>query len=242
MTLLFLFLSAQTMETFPPDDILRFADYLYMQGDYIAALHEYRRYQFLTDSVREDIREREITCLVELQRFDEAIRESSQIGSISKSNFLRGQIYYLAGKYDSSRLFLGMVGTPYREDARKIIGLGYALEFRFQEAGKYIELPSTKPHYRKPLLGALCAVFPGGGHLYCGRHGDAVFSFLVVSGLGLLSYYYHDRGEDIKFGISLGATILFYAGNIYGGINAVRNYNYYQNEQYLQTIRKKIAE
>jgi hypothetical protein len=242
MTLLFLFLSAQTIETFPPDDILRFADYLYLQGDFTAALHEYRRYQFLTDSVREDIPERVITCLVELRRFDEAIRESSEIRSISKSHFFKGQIYYLAGKYDSSRLFLSKVGTPYKEDARKIIGLGYANEFRFLEAEKYIELPATKPHYKKPFLGALCAVFPGGGHLYSGRHGDALFSFLFVSGLGLLSYYYHDRGEDIKFGISLGATILFYAGNIYGGINAVRNYNYYQNEHYLQTIRERIAE
>ena len=44
------------------------------------------------------------------------------------------------------------------------------------------------------------------------------------------------KDEDIKFGISLGAAILFYAGNIYGGVNAVRNHNYYENEKYLEKI------
>jgi tetratricopeptide (TPR) repeat protein len=239
MALVFLFLSAQTI---PLEGVLQFADYLYGQQDYAAALHEYRRYQFLTDSVREDIPERIITCLIELKKFDKAIQESSQLLDISKSSFLKGQIYFLAGKYDSSRLFLSTVGTPYKTDAKKFIGLGYALEFKFQEAGKYIELPDAELHYKKPLLGALCALFPGGGHLYCGRTGDAIFSFLVISTMGLLSYYYYDHEEDVKFGISLGATILFYAGNIYGGINAVRNYNYYQNERHLQTILKSAEE
>ncbi len=241
MNLVFLFLSVQTIDTFPLDDILRFADNLYMQGDFGAALQEYRRYQFLTDSVREDISERVITCLVELRRFDEATAESSQLQNVSKRNFLNGQIYYLAGKYDSSRLFLSTVGVPYKEDARKIIGLGYAREYRFQEAGQYIELPATRLHYKKPFIGALCAVFPGGGHLYCGRKGDALFSFLVISTMGLLSYYYHDQDEDIKFSIALGATILFYAGNIYGGINAVQNYNYHQNEDYLRKIKMGLS-
>lgn len=239
MTLVFLFLSAQTI---PLEGVLQFADYLYVQEDYAAALHEYRRYQFLTDSIREDVPERIVTCLVELKKFDEAIQESSQLQDTAKGNFLKGQIYFLAGKYDSSRLFLSTVGTPYKTDAKKIIGLGYALEFRFQEAGEYIELPDTELPYKKPLVGALCALFPGGGHLYCGRTGDAAFSFLVISSLGLLSYYYHDHKEDIKFGVSLGATILFYAGNIYGGINAVRNFNYYHNEQYLQTILEGAEE
>jgi hypothetical protein len=239
MILVLLFLAAQTI---PLEGILQFADYLYGQEDYAAALHEYRRYQFLTDSVHEDIPEKIITCLIELKKFDEAIRESSQLPNTSKSNFLKGQIYFLAGKYDSSRFFLSTVGTPYKTDAKKFIGLGYALEFKFKEAGQYIELPDIELHPKKPLLGALYSLFPGGGHLYCGRTGDAIFSFLVISTMGLLSYYYYDHEEDIKFGISLGATILFYAGNVYGGINAVRNYNYYQNEHYLQTILESAEE
>ncbi len=120
-----------------------------------------------------------------------------------------------------------------------MIGLGYAHEFRFREAGDYIRLP-VAPVYKKPGLGGLFSIFPGGGHFYCGKIGDGLFSLFVVSASALLSYYYYDRDEDLKFGVALGAAILFYTGNIYGGINAVRNYNYYENEKYLHRILEEI--
>jgi hypothetical protein len=85
-------------------------------------------------------------------------------------------------------------------------------------------------------LGGLLSLFPGGGHFYAGRFGDGLYSFIVVGTAALLTYYYHNQDEDIKFGIALGVTILLYGGNIYGGVNAVRNYNYYENEKYLQQI------
>ncbi len=239
---LVILLTVLQSELFEPHNILEFADYLYTQEDYADALNEYRRYLFLTDSIREDISEKVIDCLTKLERFDEAIRESIKLKNDTKRYFIKGWIYFLAGMYDSSRIYLRRVGIPYKPDAEKIIGLGYAFEFRFQEAGEYIELPDKGPQYKKPLLGALCALFPGGGHLYCGRAGDAIFSLLVISTSALLSYYYHDRDEDVKFGISLGATILFYAGNIYGGVNAVRNYNYYQSESYVQKMLESAEE
>lgn len=235
MNIIIAFLVLQS-ELFESQNILKFADFLYTQEDYAAALNEYRRYLFLTDSVNEDIPERIIGCLVKLNRFDEAIKESVRLKNNTKKDFTEGWIYFLAGKYDSSRIYLNRTGFPYKEDVEKLIGLGYAFEFKFQEAGKYIKLPDKGPKYKKPLLGATCALFPGGGHLYCSRIGDGIFSFLVISTSALLSYYYYNREEEIKFGISLGATIIFYAGNIYGGINAVRNYNYYQNERYLQKV------
>jgi len=226
---------------FEPENILKFADYLYCQKDYNAAVNEYRRYLFLTDSVPEDIPEKIIDCLVKLKRFAEAINESARLKDITKRDYTKGFVYFLAERYDSSRNYLSRVGIPYKESVKRLIGLGYSYEFRFAEAGKYIDLPRPPPSYKKPALGGLFSIFPGGGHFYCGRIGDGLFSFLVVSASAFLSYYYYDRDEDIKFGISLGAAILFYAGNIYGGINAVRNYNYYENEKYLREIEANIA-
>ncbi len=242
MTFLLLFIHAQAIDTFSPRNVLQFADHLYAQADYAAALQEYRRYLFLSESREEDISERIIDCLIQLERFGEALEESVKLKNDTRRDFAKGWIYFLIGKYDSSRIYLSRVGIPYKSNAHKLIGLGYAYEFRFQRAGQYIPLPDNRPHYKKPALGALCALFPGGGHLYCRRPGDAIFSFLVISTSALLSYYYYDRDEDIKFGFALGATLLFYTGNIYGGINAVRNYNYYQNDNYLQTILKSIEE
>ena len=152
------------------------------------------------------------------------------------SNYTIGLVHFTAGRMDSARTYLHRVAVPYKEEAARLIGVGYAYEYDFVAAAKYIELPEQPPSYKKGAFGAMLSLFPGGGHFYTGRYGDGLYSLLVVSAAGLLSYYYYDRGEDIKFGFSLGAAILLYAGNIYGGINSVRNYNYYENEKYLKKI------
>lgn len=236
MTLLVILLFAQTIDMFSEENILAFADHLYIQEDYAAALNEYQRYQFLADSIRSDVPDRIIDCLINLERYDDALAECHNIKDDIKREFTKGKVFFVAQQYDSSRTHLMDIGKLYGKEANKIIGLSYAFEFRFQEAEKYLSLPPDKPTYKKPTLGALCALFPGGGHWYCGRTGDGMFSFLVIGTCGLLSYYYYHEEEDIKFNICLGATILFYGANIYGGINAVRNYNYYQDEKYLQRI------
>ena len=240
MCIILTFLVLQS-ELFESQNILKFADHLYFEEDYAAALAEYRRYLFLTDSVREDVPERIIDCLVHLKRFDEAIKESARISNNTKRDYVRGWIYFLSAKYDSSRAHLSRVGIPYKQDADKMIGLGHAYEFRFEEAGNYITLPDRAPVYKTPSFGALFALFPGGGHFYCGRVGDGIFSFFVVGLSSILAYHYYQQNEDIKFGFSLGAAILFYAGNIYGGINAVRNYNYYKSEKYLEKIITNVS-
>lgn len=235
MTITILLLICQA-ELFEPQNMLKFADHLYAQEDHAAALHEYRRYLFLSDSAGEEIYERIIECLTRLGRYHEAIDESENINDINKRNYTRGLIFFTAGEVDSSRTYLHRVAIPYESDARRLIGLGYAYEFNFDEAADYIELPQHKPSYKEPAFGALLSLFPGGGHLYAGRFGDGLYSFLLVGTAALLSYYYYDREEDVKFGFTLGAAILLYAGNIYGGINSVRNYNYYENEKYLQEV------
>jgi tetratricopeptide (TPR) repeat protein len=240
MYIIVVFVLLQT-ELFKPNKILEFADYLYEEHDYNGALAEYRRFLFLADTLRDDVPEKIVDCLVYLQRFDEAIQESEKITDEMKQCYRKGWIYFLSAQYDSSRTYLNQVGIPYKNDAEKIIGLSYAHEFKFNEAGNYILLPREIPVYKKPSLGALCSLFPGGGHFYCGRIGDGVFSFFVVGLSSLLAYHYHQQDEDIKFGISLGAALLFYAGNIYGGINAVHNYNDYENIKYLRKIEERIS-
>jgi len=223
-------------ELFEPANIGKFADHLYKHEDYAAALNEYRRYLFLSDSAGEETRDRIIDCLTRLGRNEEAIVESENIDNASKRNFTKGLIYFAAGDFDSSRAYLQSIDVPYREDARRLIGLGYAHDYRFDRAAEYIELPSNTPSHKVPALGALFSIVPGGGHIYAGRPGDGIYSFLVVGTAALLSYYYYDRDEDVKFGFTLGAAILLYAGNIYGGINAVRNFNEHADEEFLRRI------
>lgn len=235
MNIAFLLLVCQA-ELFQPQDMLNFADHLFAQEDYAAALHEYRRFIFLSDSTTDELYEKTIECLMQLGRYPEAVRETAHIVDINRRNYTLGLIFFSAGEMDSSRTYLKQVAVPYDDDARELIGFGYAYESNFAAAADYIEMPQHEPSYKQPALGALFSLFPGGGHLYAGRFGDGLYSFLLVGTASLLAYYYYDREEDIKFGFALGAAILLYAGNIYGGINSVRNHNYYENQKYLQEI------
>jgi tetratricopeptide (TPR) repeat protein len=237
MILLIAYLLCQG-ELFEPENVGKFADHLYKQEDYAAALNEYRRYLFLSDSANEKTRDRIIDCLIRLGRNEEAIGESERITDANKRNFTKGLVYFSAGDFDSSRAYLQSVGVPYITDARQLIGLGYAYNHDFDMAAEYIELPANTPSHKVPALGALFSVIPGGGHIYAERFGDGIYSFLVVGTAALLSYYYYDRDEDIKFGFTLAAAILLYAGNIYGGINAVRNFNEHTDEAFLRRILK----
>jgi tetratricopeptide (TPR) repeat protein len=199
-------------ELFEPENIGKFADYLYNQEDYAAALNEYRRHLFLSDSAKEKTRDRIIDCLVRLGKNEEAIAESESIDDANKRYFTKGMVYFAAGDFDSSRAYLQSVDVPYKTDARRLIGLGYASDYVFDSAAGYIELPSNRPTHRLPALGALFSLVPGGGHVYAGRFGDGIYSFLVVGTAALLSYYYCERDENVKFGISLTAAILLYTG------------------------------
>jgi TM2 domain-containing membrane protein YozV len=221
---------------YQPHNILRFADYLYARAEFAAALNEYRRYEFNVGSIDDDVREHIVNCLVALGRFGDAMICANDISNSAQRAFLKGSISYAAAQYDSSRCYLQDAAGIYEQDASRLIGLGYAREFRFREAGTYIDLPPDMPGEKQVALGAVCALFPGAGHVYAGRTGDGVFSFLMITTGALISYYYYDQDEDIKFSLAFATTAVFYAANIYGGINAVRDYNHFQNMQYLERI------
>lgn len=242
--ILFFFTQADSLTAgvsmFAPGNILKFADHMFEQEDYQTALGEYKRYMFLGDSRPEHTAGRVIQCLTNLERFDEALDQAAYFQDDAQQYYTKGMIYYLAGTYDSSRSYLVKTDPPYTDQARKLMGLGYAEEFDFINASEYIDLPGSLPRHKSPVLGGFLSLVPGAGHFYSGRVSDGIYALVVVSTASALSWYYYNRDENIKFGFCLGAAILFYAGNIYGGINAARNYNFYQDLTYLEKIKETV--
>ncbi len=231
MMIFFLFMQS---ELFNQDQILRFADHLYLQEDFNSALNEYRRYLFLSAGDRQEVYAKITDCLVRLKRYEEAIKSVDYFNDTIAAKYAKSRIYLLMGDYSKVRHVL-----EYMIDdsvARQLIGLSYAGEFNFLKAGEFIEIPQPVPANKSPLLGGLLSLFPGGGHFYAGRVGDGIYSLLVVATGSLITYYYHHGNEQTKFYFALGISAIFYAGNIYGGINAVRNYNYYENMKYREMI------
>jgi hypothetical protein len=223
-----------------PQKISQFADYLYQSCEYTAALQEYRRYSFLVDTISNRMHQSIIDCYLQTGSYAHALDEADLLRDSDRIPYIKGYILYNAHLYDSSRVYLEHAELPYNKDAHILIGLSYVQEFKFENAARYIDVPSPLPVYKRPVTGALFSLFPGGGHFYCNRIGDGFFSFAVVGLSAALAYYYHSRNEDLKFALSLSAAVIFYAGNIYGGVNAVRNYNYYLNDTYRCAILDSI--
>src|SRR4030042_3188548 len=219
-----------------PQKVYEFAEHLYASGDYAAALNEYNRYKFLGNTIEADLEPKIIDCLIRLKQYEEAL---SSAQSINKSDYWQGIILYHAAKYDSARYYLMRSDPGFETPANRFIGLSYAGQFNFNKMKDYIEFNKPLPALKKPWLGGLLSIMPGAGHIYANRAGDGFFSFLTIATFGLVSYYYYQTDEDLKFGIAICATAIFYAGNVYGGINAVRNYNFYKNSQYLNEIRNE---
>lgn len=234
MIIFFIFLQS---ELFNPEQVRKFADYLYLQEDYNSAVNEYRRYLFLNDSNRTEIYEKIIDCLVRLGRYEEAIKVADSFDDSIVTLYTKSKIYLIKGDYPVVRELLE--NMVYDKNFKKLVGLSYAGEFNFMKAKEFIDLPQPLPKHKSPFLGGLFSLFPGGGNFYCNRVGDGIYSMLVVTTVGLISYYYYHNNEKTKFYTALGFTIFFYAGNIYGGINAVCNYNYYENAKYREIIFKQ---
>ena len=220
-------------ELLEPQKVYDFAEYLHAYGDYAAALQEYNRYKFLGNSIEIDIEPKILDCLIRLKRFDDAMHNAREYKNAS---YWQGIILYHAAKYDSARYYLLRSDPDNKARANYFIGLSHAAQFDFNNMQNYIEFNKPLPSLKKPWLGGLLSIIPGAGHIYANRWGDSIFSFLTVALFGTVSYYYSQTDEDLKLGIALSATAIFYAGNIYGGINAARNYNYYKNSQYLDEI------
>ncbi|MEO0185573.1 MAG: hypothetical protein ABIL20_07225 [candidate division WOR-3 bacterium] len=231
MIIIFIFLQT---EMFSPDQILKFADHLYLEGDFSSALNEYRRYLFLGDRGIQEVNEKIVDCLMRLKRYDEAILATKFFTDTTKAVYARSSVYLLKGDYSIVRdLLKNRIDTP---ESRRLIGLSYAGEFNFSKAKEFIDLPIPQPRHKSPLLGGLLSLFPGGGHFYCGRVGDGIYSMLVIATGSLVAYYYYHEDENTEFYVALGVSLVFYAGNIYGGINSVHNYNYYENAKYREMI------
>lgn len=96
---------------------------------------------------------------------------------------------------------------------------------------------------RSPTFGGvLSAVIPGLGQAYSGRVSDGIQSLLVVGVIGAGTAYYADR-EKYRVAIPVGLLgLFFYAGNVYGGIQAAKTFNRQQEDNFLDGLRTEIRE
>ncbi|MFQ6043835.1 MAG: tol-pal system YbgF family protein [Candidatus Poribacteria bacterium] len=107
---------------------------------------------------------------------------------------------------------------------------------------KSITRADNLPH-RSPLLsGLMSTVVPGGGQMYSGRFSDGLYALMVIATTTAGTIYYISQ-ERYKIAIPLGiVSAIFYAGNIYGGIQSARIFNVREKTQFLNELRAQIRQ
>ena len=96
---------------------------------------------------------------------------------------------------------------------------------------------------RSPLLSGLTStVLPGSGQIYNGRFSDGLYALMVITTTTAGTIYYISQ-ERYKIAIPLSiVSAIFYAGNIYGGIQAAKIFNVREKTQFLNELRAQIRQ
>ena len=93
------------------------------------------------------------------------------------------------------------------------------------------EIPRKQPF----LAGALSAIIPGSGKIYCGQIGDGFYSLILNAVTGYLAWAgFHENGINSVQGWILGSIGgIFYIGNIYGSVITAQFFNDKQIKDYM---------
>lgn len=133
---------------YSPENILKFADFLYTQGDYLRAVGEYQRYLFLQPEKSEQIHYKIAVCYrfggkteQAIQGFETLLRMSPKSQYASRAYYQIGATYFLMDQFEQSALFLRetlprITDTQQHAEAEQLIGLSYLMQKQWSEAGE----------------------------------------------------------------------------------------------------------
>ena len=229
------------------ENIKKFADYLFCQGDYLRAVEEYGH---IPSNLRNDtINFKVMLCYSQLNLYHKA-----------EESFLNNDFYEM--KSDAEKLYIknefltypmvfhsSVSGNkfPFENNVEnrsyflKLRSI-YYIQTRFNGITKedlfnpfdavqkkklepFYEM-SLNPNYKSPALaGILSAAIPGSGKMYVGEWGDGITALLTTGLLAFLAYDNFRANHDTRAWIFTGLGVFFYAGNIYGSIASAQIFN-----------------
>lgn len=140
--------SEESINYYSPENVLKFADHLYEQGDYLRAVGEYQRYLFYIPLEGEKIRYRIALCYrfggksdLAIQQFETFLQESPNSKLVSSTYYQIGVSYFLMEQYGKSANYLNtslprITDVRYHAESHQLIGLSYLMQRQWFEAEK----------------------------------------------------------------------------------------------------------
>ncbi|MDZ7696183.1 MAG: tetratricopeptide repeat protein [Deltaproteobacteria bacterium] len=167
-----------------------------------------------------------------------------------KARFLMGESYYREQKPLKAANYFEQVfkddpSEALRDAAAYRLGWARLRENRWQEAShSFRRVERKSPLYNSALelermslkgmglpykspnqAGVMAGLLPGLGHAYAGRYRSAIVSFLLNGLFIWATVESFHRDHDILGGVLAFVEAGWYAGNIYGAVNATHKYN-----------------
>ncbi len=136
------------IDYYQPENIRKFADYLYAQGDYLRAAGEYQRYLFSQPTALGDSQNDVLRRIADSYRLGGQPNHAVQfLQTQPDSNLARyelGATYFLAGQYDKSVGFLKesqdlFEGEEYRWKSQILIGMNKLMQKRWENAIQHFD-------------------------------------------------------------------------------------------------------
>ncbi len=147
-TLLSSVVAEEPIDYYAPENVRKFADFLYEQGDYLRAASEYQRYLFYQPQESEEMRYKIALCYrfagqseQAIQNFQMLLRAHSEGRFTSRAYYQIGATYFLQDQYVQSVQFLRealphVTDVRQHAEAEQLIGLSYLMQKQWSEAGE----------------------------------------------------------------------------------------------------------
>ena len=151
-----------SIDYYQPENIRKFADYLYVQGDYLRAAGEYQRYLFSQSPASRNEVLRRIADSYRLGgqperavQFLETLLQTQPHSNLARYEL--GATYFLMEQYDESIRFLKesqdlFQGGDYRWKSQMLIGMNTLMQKRWERAAQHFDqfdlsgLPESTSH------------------------------------------------------------------------------------------------
>jgi len=239
----FFYCQSDSFDFFSSQNIKKFADHLYCEGDYLRAVEQY---QSIQQSISDDTTDYKIIYAYSLtgylQKSNELFKSISTESDLYPAAHLlslknqlllnRKSILTESGVSDDSVYLrnlnkLRIISMLYDEE------LSYSRErftYTFDEdekipVSKLYDEKFNPPNKDAIAAGVLSAIIPGSGKMYVGEWGDGIAALITTGLLAFLAVDNFEAGHDTRAWIFTALGGFFYIGNIYGSVAAAQIFN-----------------
>ena len=209
---------------FKPENILKFADYLYQDGDYLRSAGEYQRYLFYSPKNANSLIYKIGLCYRRAGDTEKAISFFQKINENNlhfDASYQIAYSYFITGQYDASIQSLdntlNKINNPDEVDRLQVLkAFNFAYKRQWKETERLLTPLNSEdenlknlafrlktilkevenlPRKNPALAAFFSTIMPGSGKIYCKEYGDGIYSLIII---GITAYSafsgFHENG------------------------------------------------